>query len=72
MGVGGSRSAAIFFIAAAAVLAGVGHATGQRWLVAIAFGLFALGAGAFMRWRATEQGRVLDREEKTRREDGTE
>ncbi len=65
MGREGSRVAAIVFLAAAAVLVGVGRATGQNWLVGLAFGLFALGAGTFMRWRSAQDARVLAPEEKT-------
>jgi hypothetical protein len=68
MGREDSRIASIMLIAVAAVLAGVGNATGQGWLVAVAFGVFAVGAATFMRWRA-RRARVLDREEKTSRQD---
>jgi len=57
--------AAIVLIAAAAIVTGVGNATKLHWLTAIGFGLFAVGAGAFLRWRVAQRGKVLDREEKT-------
>jgi hypothetical protein len=66
---GAMRALAILAFAAAAVLVGVGHSSGQRLLVAIAAALFLLGVGAFFRWRGGERGKVLDREEKTPSED---
>ena len=62
------RVAAIGLFAAAAVLVGLGRDGGRAWLVAVAFGVFAVGAATFMRWRA-RRARVLDREEKTSRQD---
>ena len=59
------RIASIALFAAAAVLAGVGNETGTRLLTGFAFGLFALGAAAFLKWRRARFARVLDREEKT-------
>jgi hypothetical protein len=67
-----NRIAAILLFAAAAVLVGLGNETGRRLLTGLAFGLFALGVGAFLRWRSSRRGRVLDHEEKTSRQgDGT-
>ena len=64
------RTAAILLFAAAAILVGVGNSSGQRWLSAVAFGLFGAGAVCFLRWRAGNRATVLDREEKTPEEDG--
>ena len=47
------RAAAIGAFAGAAVLVGVGHASGQRFLVALGAVLFALGATFFLRWRGS-------------------
>jgi hypothetical protein len=58
------RWVAIAFFAVAAVLVGIGNATKERWLVAIAILCFLAGSAAFLRWRA-QQARVFDREEKT-------
>jgi len=65
---GAMRALAILAFAAAAVLVGVGRSSGHRSLVAIGAALFLLGVAAFFRWRS-ERARVLDREEKTSRED---
>ena len=59
------RLLAIALFAAGAVLAGIGNSTHRSWLVAGAFAAFALGVGAFLRWRQGERARVFDREEKT-------
>jgi peptidoglycan/LPS O-acetylase OafA/YrhL len=59
------RALAIALFAAAAVLAGVGNSTHRGWLSALAFGAFAVGVIAFMRWRQRRRARVFDREEKT-------
>lgn len=71
MGPERNRIAAIVLFAGAAVLVGIGNETGRRLLIGLAFGLFALGVGAFLRWRNARHARVLDPEEKTlrRRED---
>jgi hypothetical protein len=58
------RWVAIAFFAVAAVLVGIGNATKERWLVAIAILCFLAGSAAFLRWR-TQHGRVLASEEKT-------
>ena len=63
------RAGAIVLFAAAAVFVGIGNSSGRHWLVAVGFGLFALGAALFFRWRAATGAKVLDREEKTSRED---
>jgi hypothetical protein len=47
------RLAAIACFLAAAVLVGVGHASGHRVLVALGVVLFAFGATFFLRWRHT-------------------
>ena len=65
MGAGQLRVAAVLLFGAAAVLAGVGNETHHRWLTAVAFGLFALGALCFLRFRAAIRARVFDREDKT-------
>ncbi len=65
MGAERNRIAAILLFAAAAVLVGVGNETGRRLLTGLAFGLFALGVGAFLRWRNARHARVLDPEEET-------
>jgi uncharacterized membrane protein YfcA len=58
------RWLAVALLIGGAVLAGVADNTSQHWLGIVAFALFAAGAAAFLRWRA-DQGRVLDREDKT-------
>jgi hypothetical protein len=59
------RWLAIALFAVAAVLVGIGNATGRRWLAALAILCFLVGAAAFLRWRAAQAGRVLDRKDKT-------
>ena len=59
------RLLAIALFAAGAVLAGIGNSSHRSWLVAAAFAAFALGVGAFLRWRQAARARVFDREEKT-------
>ena len=63
------RAAAILLFAAAAILVGIGNSSGERWLSAVAFGLFGAGAVLFLRWRLGNRARVLDREDKTPEED---
>ena len=65
MGAVSLRALAIALFAVGAVLAGVGNSTHREWLSALAFGAFALGAVAFLRWRQGLRARVFDREEKT-------
>ena len=62
------RALAILAFAAAAVLVGVGRSSGHRFLVALGAALFLLGVAAFFRWRR-DRAKVLDREDKTPRED---
>jgi hypothetical protein len=68
MGESRLRIAAILVFALGAVLAGIGNTTGHHWLTAASFGLFALGALCFLRWRAAIRARVFAREEKTSKE----
>ncbi len=68
MGSERNRIVAIVLFAAAAVLVGLGNETGRRLLTGLAFALFALGVGAFLRWRNARRARVLDLEEKTSRQ----
>ncbi len=71
MGSDRNRIVAIVLFAGAAVLVGLGNVEGQRLLSGLGFVLFALGVGAFLRWRNAQRARVLDPEEKTsyRKED---
>ncbi len=62
------RWLAVALLIGGAVLAGVANNTSQHWLGIVAFALFAGGAVAFLRWRSA-QGRVLDREDKTSKDD---
>ena len=61
----GLRALAVVLFAAAAILAGLGNERHAEWLVGIAFGCFAAGALAFLRWRSANQHRVFASEEKT-------
>ena len=65
MGSDRNRIAAIVLFAGAAVLVGIGNEEGRRLLSGLGFVLFALGVGAFLRWRNAQRARVLDPEEKT-------
>jgi hypothetical protein len=47
------RTWAIAAFAGAAALVGVGHASGQRLLVALGAVLFAVGITFFLRWRSS-------------------
>jgi hypothetical protein len=60
-----NRIVAIVLFAGAAALVGIGNEEGQRLLSGLGFVLFALGVGAFFRWRNAQRARVLDPEEKT-------
>jgi hypothetical protein len=62
------RWLAVALLIGGAVLAGAANNTSQHWLGILAFALFAAGAVTFLRWRAG-QGRVLDREDKTSKDD---
>ena len=61
------RALTIALFAAAAILSAAGHATGARWLTALGYVCFAVGALVLLRWRRRIRGRVLDREDKTQR-----
>jgi predicted phage tail protein len=63
---GSMRALAVLAFAAAAVLVGVGHSSGHRFLVAMGAALFLLGVAAFFRWRA----KVLASEDKTSPKEG--
>jgi hypothetical protein len=60
------RAAAIALFAAAAILVGIGNSSHRHWLVALAFGCFAIGVASYIRWRRAVRANVFDREEKTR------
>jgi hypothetical protein len=62
------RWLAVGLLIGGAVLAGVADNTSLHWLGIGAFALFAAGAVVFLRWRV-DQGRVLDREDKTSEDD---
>jgi hypothetical protein len=55
----------VVLLAAAAAVSVVAHKTGQGWVTAISFTLFALGLGVYFRWRQQLRAKVLDWKEKT-------
>jgi hypothetical protein len=51
------RALLIALFAAAAVLTAAGHVAGARWLTALGYVCFAIGALVLLRWRRRIRGR---------------
>ena len=55
----------VALLAAAGAVSVVARKSGQGWVTAISFTLFALGVGVYFRWRQKLRAKVLDWKEKT-------
>jgi hypothetical protein len=50
---------------AAAIVSVIARKSGQGWVTAISFTLFAVGVGVSLRWRQSVRAKVLASKEKT-------
>jgi hypothetical protein len=59
------RVVLVVLLIAGAIVSVVAHKSGQGWVTAISFTLFALGVGVYFRWQQALRAKVLDSKDKT-------